>query len=267
MKFNNKWVLVTGASSGLGYEMAVQFAKKHQANVMLVARREEKLKALKTKLINEYKVQCEVITADLTIEADVQKVFDVATKRADIYGVVLNAGVTYFGEHKDLEWDYFNTILDTNVKSVVKLTNLFTPYLIEKKQKGGIMYVASMAGLTPIPYQAAYSGTKAFIINFGLSYHREVEKQPISITVYAPGGIDTELTQKAGLDYFDNSGLLQSAEECALDGIAAFKSRKMLKIPGFLNQAQILLTRLTPRSLTTKITGRTYKLALDNQKK
>lgn len=264
MKFKKKWVLVTGASSGLGYEMAVQFAKKHRANLVLVARRKEKLEALQQRLISDYHIKCEVITADLSVDEEVVKVFEQATKLADIYAVVLNAGVTYFGKHTELPWSQFETMLNTNVKSVVRLTNLFVPYLQAQKGKGGIMFVASMAGLVPVPYQSAYAGTKGFLTNFGMSLHQELSGSAVSLTVYAPGGIDTELTRNSKLDYFSDSGLLQTAEECAADGIAAFKARKMLKVPGKMNQAQILLSRLAPRKLLTTITGVTYKHALKN---
>lgn len=267
MNFQNKWVLITGASSGLGYAMAENLAKKHKANLILVARRLEKLEALKTKLETNYQVQCKTISADLTIDADIKRVYEASTAEVDVYAVILNAGITYFGEHLALDWSLFETMLNTNVKSLVQLTHLFTPYLLAKQQKGGIMFVSSMAGLVPVPYQAAYSGTKGFITNFGMSLHQELAKTGVSLTVYSPGGIDTELTKNSKLDYFSDTGLLQTAEECADDGIQAFRSRKMLTVPGFMNQTQILLSRFAPKKLLTTITAVAYKKALTAKSK
>src|SRR5262249_45566544 len=144
-------------------------------------------------------IEARVIEADLSREADVERVFTEATSFGEVYGVVLNAGVTHFGEHAALEWNAFQSMLATNVTSVVRLTSLFVPYLIEHKNEGGVLLVSSMAGLMPVPYQSAYSGTKAFLVHFGCGLWHELAGQPVSITTFAPGGIATELTESSGL--------------------------------------------------------------------
>ncbi|HMY82666.1 MAG TPA: SDR family NAD(P)-dependent oxidoreductase, partial [Agitococcus sp.] len=111
MQFTHKWVLVTGASSGLGLEMATQLAEQHQANLILVARREAQLLALKQRLEQSSGIQCHVIAADLSLADDVERVYQQATQLADIYGVILNAGVTHFGEHHELAWPDFEKML------------------------------------------------------------------------------------------------------------------------------------------------------------
>jgi short-subunit dehydrogenase len=116
-------------------------------------------------------------------------------------------GVTYFGKHLDMEWSAFQNLLSTNVTSVVRLMSLFAPYLIHKQQGGGIMVVSSMASLLPVPYQAAYAGSKAFVTHFTQSLRQELSDENISLTVFAPGGIDTEMTRGQQAALFRKYGL------------------------------------------------------------
>ena len=262
MNFTRRRVLVTGASSGLGLEMARQLANRDQADLVLVARRLDRLNELKAELEGSTGIRCQVIAADLSKPQDVDRVFAEATAAGEIYGVILNAGVTHFGKHLDMEWSGFESMLATNVTSVVRLVNLFTPYLIAQGREGGIMLVSSMAGLLPVPFQAAYAGTKAFITNFAQSLSEELRGEPVSVTVFSPGGIDTEMTRSSKLNYFENTSLLQDATSCARDGLAAMQSRQVIHVPGALNRAQLFATRLTPRRFITRIAGVTYRKAL-----
>lgn len=262
MEFSGRWVLVTGASSGLGEAMARKLAHQ-RANLILVARRAERLNALKSELENAHGIQCHVIAADLSNPADVDRVHADAIARADVYAVILNAGITHFGPHLDLDWAGFQNLLATNVTSVIRLVNLFSPYLIRQNQGGGLLLVSSMAGLLPVPYQAAYAGTKAFITNFSQSLSQELIDENMSITVFCPGGIDTDMTRGSKLRHFENTIFLQDAESCALDGLNALRTRKPLFVPGRLNRAQLLATRLAPRQLVASIARRTYRRVLD----
>lgn len=262
MKFNQRWVVVTGASSGLGEEMARQLAGQHQANLILVARRAGRLEALKSELEKAHGVQCHVIAADLSKPADVDRVYTESLAVCEPYAIILNAGITHFGRHLDLDWADFEAMLATNVTSVVRLINLFSPFLIKQNQGGGLLLVSSMAGLLPLPYQAAYAGTKAFITNFAQSFSQELRDENISLTVFSPGGIDTAMTRNSKLKYFENTVFLQDAASCASDGIDALRTRKTLFVPGLLNRTQLFATRFAPRSLIALITQKTYSKAL-----
>ncbi len=263
MNFKGRWVLVTGASSGLGREMACQLARDHKANLILVARRTTALLELKTRLEYDHGVQCCVVQADLARPQDVDRVFLESVQQGEIYGVILNAGVTHFGRHQDLAWPDFETLLATNVTSVVRLVNLFVPYLIERRQGGGILLVASLAGLLPVPYQAAYAGTKGFITQFGQSLYQELQGQNVSLTVFAPGGIATEMMASSGLDKgFENSVFLQNVQDCARMALNAFARRAYLAVPGWLNRLQLFFSRFLPRRLLGSISGAVYRKAL-----
>jgi short-subunit dehydrogenase len=263
LELNGRWVLVTGASSGLGREMARDLAKRHSANVILVARRRERLQELQIELETKYRVQARVICADLSKREDVDRVFTEATNGADVQAVVLNAGIGHFGHHHDLSWDEFEKMLDTNVKSAVRLTHHFVPYLLGKDHCGAIELVTSLSGLQPVPYQTAYSGTKAFLTTFGLGLHHELAGKNISITTFAPGGIATEMVETNGLGAHFGEGMqLQAAEYVAREAVNALVQRKYLHVPGHFNRLQLFLPRFLPRRFVGTVVASAFQKAL-----
>lgn len=268
MSFESRWVMVTGASSGLGLEMARQLARDHKANLVLVARRGDRLTALQQELEGAHGVQVQSIVADLSRETEVERAFVEATTEHDIYGAILNAGVTHFGEHLDLSWADFKQLLDTNINAVAQLTHLYLPYLLDKNQGGGLMLVASMTGVTPVPYQAAYSGSKAFLVGFGHSLWHELKHTDVSITTFVPGGITTEMSHASGVSrHFGPSSMyMQSVDACARAGLTAFKRRKHTHVPGFVNQVGVLASKLLPRSFMVGQVAAEYRKALAAKK-
>jgi len=263
MELRGRRVLVTGASSGLGREMALGLARDHGAQPILVARRRERLEALRHEIESGYGASAWVLEADLSRPDDVDRVFEESTRTGPVDGVILNAGVTYFGPHRELGWSEYESIVATNLTSAVRLTHLFLPYLIDQQRRGAIMIVTSLAGLLPTPYQAVYSGTKAFLTHFGQSLAAELHGRDVSLTVFAPGGIATEMNHKSGLAAgFDGSLLLQAPDRCAREGLAAMVARRPLAVPGWLNRAQLLLARFVPRRTATSIARRAYEQAL-----
>lgn len=262
LSFNAGTVLITGASSGLGEEMARQLAQHHGVNLILVARRAERLNELQQQL-TAYGIRCDTIVADLSKPDDVERVYSETLRLGGVQGVILNAGITYFGRHETLSWEGFEALLATNVTSTIRLMHLFVPYLIQQGQLGSVMVVSSLGSLVPVPFQAAYAASKAFVTQFALSWALELDDQPVSITVFAPGGIDTEMSHETGLaQQFENSLLLQSVQDCASEALDAMSSRQFLAVPGWLNRTQLLLSRLVPRRWVGKITLSAYKKAL-----
>lgn len=255
-------VLVTGASSGLGLEMARVLARTYGAHPILVARRRDRLDALAAELA-AHGVRPRVIVADLSRPEDVERVFAESTAGGDVHAVILNAGVTYFGPHAELSRAAYDALVATNLTSVVRLTDAFVPYLLARGQGGAIMLVSSVAGFLPTPYQAAYSGAKAFVTHFGMSLAEELHGQNVSLTVFSPGGIATEMNHISGLAaQFDGSVLLQSAEVCARDGLHAMVARRKLFVPGWLNRVQLFFSRFVPRGLQMTIARKAFEKAL-----
>jgi uncharacterized protein len=260
MQFDSKWVLITGASSGLGKQMAHVFARDHKANLVLAARRADRLKELADTLSAEHKVQVKIVPADLTREDEAVKVFDAATREVPLYAAVLNAGVTHFGHHDELSWEAFRQMLHLNVVSTSRLSTLLLPYLEQRREHGGLMLVSSMAGLSPVPYQAAYAGTKAFIANLGASLHHEMWPRGVSVTTFAPGGIQTEMTE--GERFNELRGWLMPVDKCAVSGIASFKNRDYIAVPGFVYRVGSYLQKLVPQKFFMEQVAARYRKSL-----
>ena len=225
MDFRGRWLLVTGASSGLGREMARILAVEHGANLILVARRQSRLDALKVELEGRASVQVLTVAADLSRLADTDAVLAVAAQKP-LYAALLNAGVSHFGAHGELGWDAFRSMLDLNVTSVVRMTGALLPQL--EQQGGGLLLVSSIAGIVPLPYQSAYSGTKAFVAHFGCCLAHEYEARNVSITTYAPSGMISEMT--ASERFAPLRAWLMPTERAAREGVEALRRRKYLHL-------------------------------------
>ncbi len=260
MRFEKRWVLVTGASSGLGRVMAQRLAKKHGANIVAVARRQDRLEVLKRELEADTGVSVDIVTADLSRVEEVDRVAEIATQNRELYAAILNAGITYLGPHLELDWKKFEQMLSTNVTGVVRMTTSLIPHLRDNGLGGGVLLVASMAGLSPVAYQSAYSGTKAFLVNFGCAFSHELEGTGVSMTTYAPGGIVTEMT---GGEHFEPlRGFLMPVEQAADEGLGAFRDRRQLHVPGMSNRLGLMMTRMLPRKLVTGQVAATFRRAL-----
>jgi short-subunit dehydrogenase len=264
MDLRNRYTLITGASSGLGLEMARVVAREYGGHVVAVARRKDRLEALQRELSDKYKVDVVPVVADMCRPDEVQRTFEQAIAGREIYGVVLNAGVTFFGHALEQSLESFESMLATNVSSLVRLGTQFTRYLAERRNGGGLMMVSSMAGFWPMPYQAAYGATKAFVTNFGRSLGHEVRPQGVSVTVFTPGGIATEMLDNAGLSRKFKRGDvgIMDADQCARLAVHAMVRRKALYVPGLLNQLSVAWMKLMPHGLMLGSLERLYRAAL-----
>lgn len=257
------WVLVTGASSGLGKEMACQLAARHKANLVLTDCNVEPMQPLKALLEKQHGVECQIVPADLTKAEDVDRLVDEAI-RVSVRAVILNAGLTYFGRQLKIDWCVFDSLLAVNVVAVVSLATRLASHLAGKDADSGILIISSVAGLIPVPYQALYSGSKAFVTNFGQSLNQELKDTKVSVTVFCPGGIETEMLAKSGLDaaFQKGSPFLQPVDRVASNGIEALVKRKSVASSGVLNKAVIFLSRLTSRKFMAERSRARYLDAL-----
>lgn len=261
MFFRGRWVLITGASSGLGEAMARELAHKHGANLVVVARRSERLQALKVELEAAAKVSVHVVVADLAELDQVDRAFEEATAGRQLYAAILNAGITHFGNWDELDWAGFLRMQAVNNTSVTRLVTHLLPYLEKQKEGGGVLLVASMAGLTPLPYQAMYSATKAFLVHLGASLHHEMWSRNVSVSTFVPGGIDTEMT--SGKRFNALRTWMMPVAECAREGIDALQNRRYVHAPGLLYRWGGKLTRLLPQRFFTGRVAAQYRRSLD----
>jgi len=241
--------LITGASSGLGYDMALILGKMGY-DLILVARREDKLVELKSKIATNSRIIC----LDLSKENSCYELFE-ACKDENIDVLINNAGFGLHGDFLETELSTELNMIDLNIKSVHILTKLFLPQLV-KKNSGYILNVASAAGFMPGPLMATYYATKAYVLNLSQALYEELRKRgsKVHICALCPGPVDTEFNTVANVS-FSLKGLNSlEVSQYALDKMFA---KKNIIIPGFVMKLTIFATRLAPRKFVLRTA---YKL-------
>lgn len=261
MALKHTFTLVTGASAGLGREIVRQIVREQNGNVVAVARRRDRLDQLSQELRNIATPTVLGLTADLSSSGDVVRCFEESTSGRQIDGIILNAGVTFYGKVTDQPTESIQNILSTNTVGLTLLTAKFAKYFLDRKIPGRIMLVSSMTGFSPMPYQAVYAGTKSFVTNFGLSLREELRGTGISVTVFCPGGIATEMFETSGLSkqFGANDVGMMDAVTCAKHAVSAYLSGQDLAIPGFTNWVSSVAQRLAPRGLLSRSVERLYR--------
>ncbi|MFI5323636.1 MAG: SDR family NAD(P)-dependent oxidoreductase [Thermodesulfobacteriota bacterium] len=246
-------VLITGASSGIGLELARLFAADN-SNLVLVARREDRLRALADELKSEFGVDVFILPKDLSQKNAPKEIFDTLGKEGiQIDVVVNNAGFGSRGSVADLDTDMQIDMIQVNAVALTHLTRLFLPGIIERG-RGGILNVGSLAGFQPGPNLAVYYATKAYVLSFTEALAEEIKNPNIKITCLAPGPVRTEFGSKSELDdslLFKLS--LMDVEPVVKTGYEGFRNGKVIVIPGYKQKIILFLLRFTPRFLVRKI--------------
>ena len=255
---DNNYVLITGASSGIGYELAKLF-KRDGYNLILVARDKEKLQMAVDKLNNE-KNKIIMLDVDLSREDEVDKLIKYINKNEiDINILVNNAGIGSFGEFAEIDWKTEEKLIDINIKALTKLTKYFLPKMIEKKS-GGILNVASTAAFASGPRMATYYASKAYVLNLTEALHEEVKEYGINISCLCPGPVRTSFQSKAGIKKSEKAKkYLMNADIVAKVGYDKFKKGEVIIIPGFKNKVLVNANKLLPRAISRKIILKTNK--------
>lgn len=239
--------------------MARQLARDHGAHLVLVGRRADRLALLEAELCG-YGGKVKILPADLGSTAGVDAVFRHCTQQVPLYAAVLNAGVTHFGHHDELTWEQFEALVDLNIKGTARLVHDLVPYLERRAEQGGILLVASLAGVTPVAYQSAYSGSKAFLVHYGCSLHHEMRSRGVTVSTFAPGGIATEMTQ--GARFNDLRSWLVPVQPCARAALRGFAKRKYLIIPGVVYRFGSWLLKFFPESFVVGRVAAQYRNSL-----
>ncbi|MBX3230689.1 MAG: SDR family oxidoreductase [Labilithrix sp.] len=249
--------LITGASAGLGKEMAALFAAdKH--DVVLVARSKSKLEELAHELEEAHGITAGVIAADLGEHTAPATIFDVAKKRGlAIDFLVNNAGFGTTGEFLKLDLARELQMIDVNIRALVELTHRFAPAMVERKF-GRILNVASTAAFQAGPYMSNYYATKAFVVSFseGLAY--ELAGTGVTVTCHCPGATATDFSATAGNDkskLFKNNSNVADAKSVATHAYRAMHAGDVLAIHGAMNWLMAQMVPLSPRSLIRSITA------------
>lgn len=236
--------LVTGASSGIGEALAREFAKKGH-NLVLVARRKEKLENLALEVEKYYGVKTTVIVSDLSTEEGTNRVMDqVSNLSIDV--LVNNAGFGIHGFFAETDFSDEARLISLQIHSVLKLTKHCVNSM-RKKGKGAILNVASVYGYASVPQQSVYAASKAFMVSFSESLANEVRGTGIQVSVVCPGVTQTEFRKSAGIQEKPQSGM--TAERVAQLSYQGLKQGRKVIVPGVVNQVFVASVRHLPQGM------------------
>lgn len=244
------WALVTGASSGIGAEFARLIAAEG-LNVILVARRVDRLCAIAEQLHEEYDIEAEVVPVDLS-SPDFLKPLLKQCQGKDIGLIVSNAGFGLKGLHHEIPSERLTEMLDVNCRASLLITHSFIPKLKERG-KGGIILTASMESFFGVPWSAAYSATKAFVLSLGEALWDELRRDHVDVLVLAPGSTDTDTHIEQGINRKDLPGL-KSPREVARCGLEQLGKRPVF-VTGYVNQLIIRIFSFLPRKWSVSAMG------------
>jgi len=254
MKRNMKeLILITGASSGIGREMARLLARKNY-DLILVARRQDRLVELRNELEEKHLVRIHVIVADLSNPESAKELHNhIKSMKLNVTMVVNNAG---FGEYGDFSTTPLTRELDmvnVNISSLVAITKLFGTDM-KTHGHGRIMNMASILSFFPFPYYAVYAATKAFVLSFTESVRTEWAGSGVHVTAFCPGPTDTEFTTDGMLQTNAYKSMKPvNAHDVAVEAVAYLLNGKGTKVNGFMNNVLVNTPRFSPRWLTLKI--------------
>jgi short-subunit dehydrogenase len=251
--------LVTGASSGIGAEIARQLASRGRA-VTLTARRKDRLEELARELTERHGVRAETVACDLSSAAARKRmVKTIADRGLDVEVLVNNAGFGSAGRFQDLDHEAELKMVRTNVEAVVDLCTEYVPQMVGRR-RGSVLNVASVAAYQPIPRQVTYAATKAFVLSFTEGLHVDLKGTGVTATALCPGPTKTEFGETADIpdEYFEIPGLVYSAEQMAVAGVEAMERGRRTVVPGATNLVGALGGRLMPRALVLPLIDRFY---------
>jgi short-subunit dehydrogenase len=247
--------LITGASAGIGAALAHTFAKQGH-ELLLVARREQRLRELADEIaaLGHKRPHVEPVDLERRDAAD-EIAGAMARLGVEPDTVVNNAGFGLLGPAASLSRAEQLAMVDVNVRALTDLSLAFVDAL--ERRRGGILNVASVAAFLPGPNMAVYYATKAYVVSFSDALHWELRPRGIRVAALCPGPVPTEFQARAGFDSGGKPDMLTlDADRVALDGYRALQQGRRLVVPGVLNRATTILTRLVPRGLLLAAVGR-----------
>jgi uncharacterized protein len=249
---NNRYVLITGATSGIGYELAKLFAGDGY-NIIAVARTEEDLQKIKSELSQQYGIQVETIAKDLFQPNAAFELYDeVKTKGWTVDVLVNDAGQGQYGLFVEADIHRLLDIIQLNIASLTVLTHCFLKDMVARNE-GKVLQLASIASQLPGPWQAVYHATKAYVLSFTEALISELKDSAVTLTALQPGATDTDFFNKADMQeskILDTK--LSHPAKVAKDGYEALMSGDDKIISGFKNKAMVGMSNVMPEKLVAE---------------
>lgn len=250
---NPKTALITGASSGIGEELAHIHASRG-GNLVIVARREDKLHTLKKTLEDKHGIQAMVIAKDLTLPDAPAEIYDTVQQAGvEVNYLINNAGFGGHGKFHERAWEKDLAMINLNIVALTALTRHFLPEFV-KRNEGRVLNVSSTASLMPGPLQAVYYATKAYVTSFSNAVAEELSDTDVTVTTLMPGATETEFADTSGMDKTSLFEKTASARSVAEDGYNGMLAGKLDVISGLPLGQRIMLSAipLTPKKIILK---------------
>jgi short-subunit dehydrogenase len=247
----DSYALVTGASSGIGYELARLFAKDGK-NVVVVARSRDKLEELKKDLEKAHGTKVKVLAKDLSDPQSPQEIFaELGKEGIDVDVLVNNAGFAEYGKFADTDWQKEAEMLQVNIVSLTALTKLFLKKMVERRS-GKILNVSSGLGLSPAPLFSVYGATKAYVANFSGTLADELRHSGVSVTCFFPWVTKTGFWERANAQNCKAKKMkLMDAATAAKVAYVALRRGNATAFANRQMSLMVFLSRFTPKSLVT----------------
>jgi uncharacterized protein len=258
-EWKGKWALVTGASAGIGKALAEELARGG-TNLVLTARREDRLRRLAQELSAKYRIQAEVFVANLTHPAAPEAIFQYTQEKGRVIDLLVNnAGFGQYGALHSTETDRLLQMVQVNCTAVLHLTRLFVPAMVARRG-GDVLIVASTAAFQAVPYISTYAATKVFDLYLAEGLAEELQPHGIRVCALCPGTTTSEFHEIAGHPAH-SKGREQSAETVARNGLKALAAGKSYVISGLGNYLGAHGERLVPRRFVTRVAAKIFRPA------
>jgi uncharacterized protein len=247
--------LITGASGGIGLELAKVHASKG-GDLVLVARHKNKLDQLKAELESQFKVTVYTIGKDLSVNDSAREVYDETTRQnIQIDFLINNAGFGDFGFFAETDWNKELQMINLNITTLTQFTKLYLKDMV-KRGSGKIMNVASTAAFQSGPTMAVYYATKAYVLSFSEAVDNEVSDKGVTVTALCPGATESGFQAAAAMEESNlvKGKKLPTSKEVAEYGYKSMMKGKTVAIHGLMNYLMANSVRFTPRALVVKVT-------------
>jgi len=255
--WRSRWGLVTGASAGIGMALARELAVAG-VNLVLTARRRDRLDELARELREKHGVRTEIFAADLSQPDAPQKIFDFTVQLGIAAELLINnAGFGQYGELPKVGTERLLDMVQVNCSAVVHLTRLYLPGMIERR-RGDILILASTASFQAVPYISTYAATKAFDLLFAEGLAEEMKPYGIRVCALCPGSTESEFHEVAGQQRFTGKNM-ETAEKVARRGLEALAEGRSYVISGLGNYLGAQSQRIVPRRVVTRIAAKLFR--------
>lgn len=254
-----KYTLITGASSGLGIDFAYEYAKKNE-NLILIARRVDRLNRIKEELQKTYAIDILVCQMDLNHIVEINTFFESLGNDIFIHRLINNAGFGHSGSFIDMQESQIISMNRVNIESLSLLTHKVL-HNMKQYREGEIMNLGSIAGFVAGPYMAEYYASKAYVLNFSLALHEELKPFNINMTVLCPGPTKTEFFDVAKSHKGSTliNGFIMDSLPVVRKGISDLQKNKPISIVGLSNHIFRFFLKLIPRTIASKLIARIQK--------